>query len=64
MAPARLAAGKISVMIDNVRASIAAPPIPWRALAVMSDEGVGETAQAIEPNVKIPIPAKNTRLRP
>ena len=37
---------------------------PWTARAATSRAGVDDIAQAAEPTVKMPIPRRNTRLRP
>jgi hypothetical protein len=64
MAPARAGAGNVSVMIDSVRASMAAPPTPCRARKPMSAASLRDRAQATEPAAKIVTPIRKIRLRP
>jgi hypothetical protein len=64
MAPARVSIGNVSVMIDSVRARMAAPPTPWRTRDPISADLLGDRAQAIEPTAKTVTPARKIRLRP
>ena len=64
MAAARSGAGKVSVRMDSVRASMAAPPRPCTARDAISAAALGDSAQPADPRAKMARPARNTRLRP
>ena len=64
MAPARVSGGNVSVMMDSVSASIAAPPAPWSTRKATRTIASGDRAQAAEPIAKTTTPARKIRRRP
>jgi hypothetical protein len=64
MAAARVSGGNVSVMMDSVRASIAAPPAPCSARKATRTISFGDRAQAAEPIAKMITPARKIRRRP
>ena len=64
MAPARVSGGNVSVMMESVSASIAAPPAPWSTRKATRTISVGDRAQAAEPTAKTTTPARKIRRRP
>ncbi len=60
----RRSIGTASLRIVSVSGVTIAPPTPCRARAAISQSIDGESAAAADPSVKMPRPARNTRLRP
>ena len=64
MAAARVPGGNVSVMMDSVSASIAAPPAPCSARKATRTIASGDSAQAAEPIAKMTTPPRKIRRRP
>ncbi len=60
----RRSAGTASVRSVSVSGVTIAPPTPCRARAAISAPIDGASAAAADPSVKMPIPIRNSRLRP
>ena len=64
IALARVSGGNVSVMMESVSASIAAPPAPWSTRKATRTISVGDRAQAAEPTAKTTTPPRKIRRRP
>ena len=63
-ATARRSGGIAADRIVSVSGVTIAPPTPWMARARMRISVDGDSAARAEPPMKMPIPIRNTRLRP
>ena len=63
-ATARRSGGIAADRIVSVSGVTIAPPTPWMARARMRISVDGDSAASAEPPMKMPIPIRNTRLRP
>jgi hypothetical protein len=62
--PRSLASVKTFVRIDSVDGMISAPPMPMKARAAMSWVAEPDSAEQIDPVVKIRMPVRRASLRP